>query len=431
MIQIEKQLKRKDLHVLSKRRIFATVNLNKRIVETKTTIKKIMMALFLTAAMQPAQAQGTTPDGQWCATWAAAPQHAAPNEMPADGGLNGCALRQVIHVSAGGDVVRLRLSNRHSTEPVEIKSVFIADAGQMEQIDAKTAKFLTFNGRRSTSIAQGDEIVSDDVHYPLKPLQRLSITINYTSSPKEATAHLGSRTTSYIIKGVAKPKTDFSKAARIDHWYNIAAVDVYAEPKDVIAVIGNSITDGRGSTTNMQNRWTDILAEQLHKTDPTKAVLNLGIGGNCVMRGGLGEPAVKRFEKDILKQAGVKKVVIFEGINDIGGSDGNSEQVAKRLIEALQGMAQQAKAKGLKVYGATITPMKHSFYYTHFREAARQTVNDWIRTAKCFDGVVDLDSAMRDPADPQALRKEWQEDWLHPNATGYKAMGEFAVEVLK
>lgn len=387
-----------------------------------------MFLLLLTVAA--VNAQSIVPKGQWCATWAAAPQHAAVGEMPADGGLNSCALRQVIHVSAGGDVVRLRLSNLHSTEPIDIKSVFIADAGQMEQIDTKTAKYLTFNGRRYVSIAPGDEIESDDVYYSLKPLQRLSITINYKSSPKEATAHLGSRTTSYVVKGVAKPKTDFSKAVRIDHWYNIAAVDVYAEPKDVIAVIGNSITDGRGSTTNMQNRWTDILAEQLHKTDPAKAVLNLGIGGNCVMQGGLGEPAVKRFGKDILGQAGVKKAVIFEGINDIGGSNGNSEQVAKQLIEALEGMARQAKEKGLKVYGATITPMKQSFYYTHFREAARQTVNDWIRKADCFDGVIDFDSLMRDPADPQALRKDLQEDWLHPNAAGYRVMGTYAAEVL-
>jgi len=378
-----------------------------------------------------AQAKSTVDDGQWSATWAAAPQHAALNEMPADGGLNNCAVRQIVHVSAGGDVVRLRLSNRHSTEPVVIKSVFIADAGEMDKIDDKTARFLTFNKRKNVTIGQGAEATSDPVKFNLKPLQRLSITINYVSSPNEATAHLGSRTTSYIIKGVAKPASDFSNAARIDHWYNIAAVDIKGEPKDVIAVLGNSITDGRGSTTNMQNRWTDIFAEQLHKRDQQKAVLNLGIGGNCVMQGGLGEPAVKRYKADILNQAGVKKVILFEGINDIGGSQNDYEGVANRLIAALKDLATQAKNRGLKVYGATITPIKNSFYYTHFHEAVRQTVNDWIRAEKLFDGVIDFDKRMRDPADPQALRKELQEDWLHPNAAGYRVMGEYAAEVMK
>ena len=217
-----------------------------------------LFALFVLFAAIAVQAKAGTDNRQWSATWAAAPQHAGHHEMPANGGLTGRAVRQIIHVSAGGDVVRLRLSNLHSTEPVVIKSVYIADAGQMEKIDVKTAKYLTFKGRKNVSIEAGREVVSDGVKFALKPLHRLSITVNYASSPKEATAHLGSRTTSYIIEGEAKPKSDFSKAARIDHWYNIAALDVLGSPKDVIAVIGNSITDGRGSTTNMQNRWTDI-----------------------------------------------------------------------------------------------------------------------------------------------------------------------------
>lgn len=392
---------------------------------------KRLCTLFLLLMAMSTQAKSTDDNGQWSATWAAAPQHAALNEMPADGGLNDCAVRQIIHVSAGGDILRLRLSNRHSTEPVAIKSVFIADAGEMDKIDIKTAKFLTFNKRKNVTIEKGAEATSDAVKFNLKPLQRLSITINYASSPKEATAHLGSRTTSYIIKGVAKPASDFSKAARIDHWYNIAAVDVQGSPKDVIAVLGNSITDGRGSTTNMQNRWTDNFAEELHKHDTQKAVLNLGIGGNCVMQGGLGEPAVKRYKADILSQSGVKKVIIFEGINDIGGSQNDYEGVASRLIAALKDLAAQAKSKGLKVYGATITPIKNSFYYSHFHEAVRQTVNDWIRAEKLFDGVIDFDKCMRDPADPQALRKDLQEDWLHPNAAGYMVMGAYAAEVMK
>lgn len=376
-----------------------------------------------------AQAQGDSK--QWSATWAAAPQHAAENEMPADGGLNNCSLRQIVHVSTGGDVVRLKLSNRHSSEPVVIKSIFIADADEMEKICTKTAKYITFGGKKNVTIAEKAEVTSDAVKFNLKPLQRLSITINYVSSPKEATAHLGSRTTSYIIKGEAKPKSDFANAQRIDHWYNIAALDIYGEKKDVIAVIGNSITDGRGSTTNMQNRWTDICVEQLHKTNPNMAVLNLGIGGNCVLRNGLGEPASVRFDADILKQSGVTKVVIFEGVNDIGGSNGNSETIAAELQNSIETLANKAKAQGLKVYGATITPFGKSFYDSPFHEAARMVVNEWIRKANCFDGIIDFEKAIRDSANPHAMQPDMHDnDWLHPNAKGHQKLGVFAAECL-
>lgn len=390
-------------------------------------MKKLLLFILMSAATI-AQAQNDAL--QWCATWAAAPQHAAEKEMPADGGLNNCALRQTVHVSIGGSTVRLRLSNRHSSEPVSIKSIYIADVVDKEKINVKTAKYVTFNGKKNVVIAGKAEITSDAVKFPLKSLQLLSVTVNYISSPKEATAHLGSRTTSYIIKGEAKPTSDFSKAQCIDHWYNIAALDVYGEAKDVIAVLGNSITDGRGSTTNKQNRWTDFFAEALHKSSPQKAVLNLGIGGNCVMRGGLGEPAVKRYKADILDQSGLSTVVIFEGVNDIGGSKGNSEAVASELIKTIEDLAMQAKSRGLKVYGATITPFGKSFYYSFFHEAARQEVNKWIRTAKCFDGVIDFDKLVRDPSMPHALQADLQEDWLHLNPRGYEKMGVYAAECL-
>lgn len=392
---------------------------------------KRLITLLLIFASVISQAAKKTDEGRWSATWAAAPQFAALKEMPAQGGLNDCSVRQIIHVSAGGEAVRLRLSNRHSTEPVVIRSVYIADAGEMERIDVKSARYLTFNKHRNVVIEKGKEVTSDALKFNLKPLQRLSITINYASSPKEGTAHLGSRTTSFIIKGVSKPKSDFTHAARIDHWYNIAALDVYGTEKEVIAILGNSITDGRGSTTNLQDRWTDVFAEELHKFHPNSAVVNLGIGGNCVLRGGLGDPALKRYQADILEQTGVKKVILFEGINDIGGSKDNSEKVAYELITALENMANEAHKHGLKVYGATITPMKGCFYYTHFHEAARLTVNEWIRKAKCFDGVLDFDRAMRNPADPHALRKDMQVDWLHPNPLGYRVMGRYAAEVMK
>ena len=369
-------------------------------------------------------------DRQWVGTWAAAAEFTGQGDMP-KAPLTNRSLREIFHVSLGGDCLRLRLSNEFSAQPVEIKSVFIADALDSCDIAVKTARYLTFGGKKNVTIAPGECAMSDVCKYALRPLQRLSVTINYGSTPVNATSHRGSRTTSYIIDGVAKPKTSFAVSERVDHWYSIAAIDVPAAGQECIAIIGNSITDGRGSTTNLQNRWPDVMAEALGEKAPGKyGVLNLGIGGNCVVRGGLSEPAVKRFDRDILGQAGVTAVVVFEGINDIGGNDGRSEQIARDMIEAFKGFIQKVHAQGKKVYFGTITPFGNCFYDkgNFFKEAARQTVNQWIRTNKEADGFIDFDEAMRDPANPRLLKAPLQEDWLHPNAAGYREMGKYAAQ---
>ena len=369
----------------------------------------------------------------WVGTWAAAAEFTGKGDMPASP-LTNRSLREVVKVSVGADCLRLRLSNEFSKEPVEIKAVFIADALDSCDIVRKTARYLSFGGKRSVTILPGQCVVSDVCAYALKPLQRLAVTINYGSTPVNATSHRGSRTTSYIISGEAKPKTSFAVSERVDHWYSIAAIDVPRKGQECIAVIGNSITDGRGSTTNLQNRWPDVMSEALGKAGFTCGVLNLGIGGNCVLAGGLSEPAVKRFDRDILGQKGVTKLILFEGVNDIGGANGRSERVAHDLVEAYKQFIQKAHERGIKVYVATITPFGKSFYDggNLFKEACRQTVNQWMRTSSEVDGVIDFDALMRDPDAPNQLRQSLQEDWLHPNANGYKAMGEFAAkEIVK
>lgn len=366
---------------------------------------------------------------KWTGTWATAVQFTTPDNMAKTEFTNN-SIRQTIHVSLGGDVIRLQLSNAYGDSPLQIKSVYIADVSDSCSINTNTAKYLTFVKKRNVTIEAGKDVWSDEIKYDLKPLQRLSITINYAETPLKVTSHPGSRTTSYIIKGEAKPKTSFAKSERLEHWYNISAIDVMAENVGSIAVLGNSITDGRGSTTNKQNRWTDAMAEQLAAINNAQGVLNLGIGGNCVLKGGLGDPAVKRFDRDILAQSGITTLIIFEGVNDIGGSEGRSEEVAKQLIEAYKDFAKQAHERGIKVYGATITPFKYSQYDKIFPEAARQTVNEWIRKSMDFDAVIDFDELVRDPNDPSAIRKDLQEDWLHLNAKGYAEMGKFAAEMV-
>ena len=375
----------------------------------------------------------------WVGTWATAPQTVVRSFMPYNNCMTNRSVRQVVKVSIGGDVIRLKLSNIYSMQPVEIRSIYIAHAKDSFAIDAKTAQYFKFGNSYKTVIPAGKQIVSDALKFNLRNLERVAITINYTSAPKVPTVHMGSRTTSYIMKGVTNAHSNFEKAFRENHWYNISGIDVYTMSNNMsaIAIIGNSITDGKCSTDNAQNRWPDVMSEMLqlkHKIT-NQGVLNLGIGNNRVtVPGGFGALAKERFDRDILMQSGVKKVVIFEGVNDIGAArSGSSETVARQIIESIQGMVKKAKARKMKVYLGTITPFKGAGYYTHFHEAARLYVNDWIRSqAKNVDGILDFAKLLQDPNDDRRMKREYaSNDWLHPNPAGYKAMGIYAADIIK
>ena len=375
----------------------------------------------------------------WVGTWATAPQTVVRSFMPYNNCMTNRSVRQVVKVSIGGDVIRLKLSNIYSMQPVEIRSIYIAHAKDSSDIDAKTAQYFKFGNSYKTVIPAGKQIVSDALKFKLRNLERVAITINYTSAPEIPTVHMGSRTTSYIMKGVTNAHSNFEKAFRENHWYNISGIDVYTMSNNMsaIAIIGNSITDGKCSTDNAQNRWPDVMSEMLqlkHKIT-NQGVLNLGIGNNRVtVPGGFGALAKERFDRDILMQNGVKKVIIFEGVNDIGAArSGSSETVARQIIESIQGMMKKAKARKMKVYLGTITPFKGAGYYTHFHEAARLYVNDWIRSqARNVDGILDFAKLLQDPNDDRRMKREYaSNDWLHPNPTGYKAMGIYAADIVK
>ena len=375
----------------------------------------------------------------WVGTWATAPQTVVRSFMPYNNCMTNRSVRQVVKVSIGGDVIRLKLSNIYSMQPVEIRSIYIAHAKDSFAIDAKTAQYFKFGNSYKTVIPAGKQIVSDALKFNLRNLERVAITINYTSAPEVPTVHMGSRTTSYIMKGVTNAHSNFEKAFRENHWYNISGIDVYTMSNNMsaIAIIGNSITDGKCSTDNAQNRWPDVMSEMLqlkHKIT-NQGVLNLGIGNNRVtVPGGFGALAKERFDRDILMQNGVKKVIIFEGVNDIGAArSGSSETVARQIIESIQGMVKKAKARKMKVYLGTITPFKGAGYYTHFHEAARLYVNDWIRSqARNVDGILDFAKLLQDPNDDRRMKREYaSSDWLHPNPTGYKAMGIYAADIVK
>ncbi len=399
----------------------------------KQAIKIFTLGWALAASGTLAMAQNV-----WKGTWATAVEWTGKGDMP-QASLSNRSCRQIVHVSFGGDELRLKLSNEQSKEPVEITSVYIADTDVSSNwgINSKTVKYLKFGGKKNVTIAPGKAIYSDALKYALRSGQRLTITIDYgRQTPVNATSHRGSRTTSYIVsnvKGKAVKPTDaaFDKQEKAAHWYNLSAIDVKTDKATpVVAILGNSITDGRGSITNQQNRWTDFLSDALNANQPY-GVLNLGIGGNCVVEGGLSEPAMKRFDRDILGQMGVDKLIIFEGTNDIGCSSRNYEHVADTLIACYKVLIAKAKAKGIKVYGATITPTKGNGWYSFWHEAIRQTVNEWIRKPGNFDEIIDFDELVRDPQDPQRLKKEYSDDWLHLNPKGYETMGKFAAEKLR
>jgi lysophospholipase L1-like esterase len=366
----------------------------------------------------------------WVGTWSTAPQLVEPGNMPPVPGLSNNTLREVVRVSLGGDSLRVRFSNEFSTSPVTMRTLQIAVSTGGSTIDASTIKELKFNGKSEVTMNPGVAITSDPLSFDLKPRMDIAITIYFGQTSPDVTGHPGSRTTSYLLTGNKTSTVDFAGSVQTDHWYIIDGIDVKA-PKSAaaVAILGNSITDGRGSGTNKQNRWPDILSERLLKNPGTRqvAVLNLGIGGNCVLRNCLGPSALDRFDRDIIKQHGVRWLIILEAINDIGQAPDSAaaSKVAKGLVAAYEHMIDVAHAKGILVYGATILPFGKSFYYAHYREVARDTVNEWIRNSGRFDAVIDFDKAMRNPEDTLTILPTVQSgDFLHPNEKGYKMMGE-------
>lgn len=367
----------------------------------------------------------------WVGSWATAQMLVEPNNMPPAPGLTDNTLRQIIRVSIGGKRMRMRFSNIFSDEVTVLKSVSVANVIEGEKIDPKTQKNLSFDGKAGVTMNPKQEVFSDSFDFALQPGQLLAITIHYGATSQKTSGHPGSRTTSYILKGDNLNNVDFEGAIKTDHWYTIMGLDVLATKNSgTIVCLGNSITDGRGSGTNKQNRWTDILSNRLLANKETEniGVLNLGIGGNNVIWGGLGPTALDRFDRDVLHQEGVKWLVLLEGINDIGGLKQAEDAPAKaqQLIDAYKVMIDKSHARGIKVYGCTILPFAKSFYDAPFKQEARDIVNEFIRSKNSgFDAIIDFDKIMvSEPSSKTILSNMHDNDFLHPNELGYKRMGE-------
>ncbi len=399
--------------------------------------RRSLLALSLaTLAAPPAFAAPVA--GRWVGAWASAQQIPEPHNAldPAD--LTDATVRQIVRLMIGGTKLRVKLSNRFGTEPLTFNAVHVAKAVALGSaaIEAGGDRALSFDGQASVIVPAGAEYVSDPLDMPMPALSHLAVTFHLPAPPMVQTSHPGSRTTSFVAKGARVGDADLPDAKRVAHWYQLAAVDVLAGPKAAaIAIIGDSITDGFGVTPDTHQRWPDRLAERLQASAATRhlSVLNHGIGGNRILNDGLGPNALARFDRDVLNQTGVKYAVILEGVNDLGtltrDAPATSEQhdaLVRRMIGAYRQMAERGRARGLKMIGATILPYGASPYYhpDARNEADRQAVNRWIRTPGNFDAVIDFDAIMRDPARPDRLRADLDNDGLHPSLAGYRFMGD-------
>jgi lysophospholipase L1-like esterase len=382
--------------------------------------------------------------GRWVGIWAAAPQPTEPPDLPPppftrDGFvLADSTLRQTVRVSAAARRVRLRLSNAFGGTELRVDGIGLAlpSGGQagVRAIEPGTSRAVTFAGQPGVVVAPGGQAVSDPLDFPVAAAANVTVTLYLAAGQPAAggvTSHLGSRTTSHLAVGDHVADTDLPGAAAVEHWYLLGGVEDCLGTAAAAVFLGDSLTDGRGSTTDGNDRWPDQLLDLLRSGADAggAALLNLGIGGNRVLRDGLGPSIVSRLDRDVLELCGVRWLVLFAGVNDIGTADatqGAQRQVAAELCTAYEEIAAKAQAGGIAVCGATLTPFAGNDPYDDpagYREAARQAVNAWLRASGRFDAVLDFDQAVRDPLSRGRLRPSFDSgDHLHLNPAGYRAL---------
>jgi lysophospholipase L1-like esterase len=403
----------------------------------------IGFSIYLGFMPLPSLSAAVSAPQTWVATWGTSQQIPEPqNELPLED-LRDATVRQIFHLSVGGSGLRVHISNEFGTESLHFTSVHIARPllASSPTIDPSSDHPLTFAGKPDVLVPPGAEFISDPVNLKIAALSDLAVTFHVDAPPARQTGHPGSRATSYYVRGDSVAAATLIEPKHVEHWFQISEIDVQiaqdaAPDAAAVVVLGDSITDGHGATTNGNDRWTDVLAARLQTLPQTQnvGVSNQGIGGNHLLTDGLGPNALSRFDRDVLAPAGVRWLIVFEGVNDLGGLARNGEvppsdhaALVERILSAYGQLIDRAHAHGLRVFGATITPYTGSNYYHPgpLSEADRQAVNQWIRAAGHFDGVIDFDAVVRDPNHPDQLLPAFDcGDHLHPSPAGYKAMGE-------
>lgn len=411
----------------------------------------LLALLAVVTASAPASGQQQVQQAQhvtrhWVNTWTSMPQLTEPGNMPPapfvkDGVvLPDTTLRQTVHFSVGGDRIRLRFSNAFGGAPLPITAVTVAapldgKAG-VSAIKPGSTRAVTFRGKPAAVVPVGAQVVSDPLDFPVRAQENVTVTTYFARGQASTaiTSHPGSRTTSYLLTGDHVTDGDLPGSTPVDHWYFLSGAEVLApRSANAVVVVGDSLSDGRGSTTNGNDRWPDQLLARLQSRPATAgvAVLNQAAGGNRVLADGLGPNALSRLDRDLLAQSGVSWAIVFEGVNDIGtaaATPAAQQQVAADLIDAYDQMVVRAHAHGIRVYGATLTPFGGNTGYDDpagTRESARQAVNTWIRTSGRFDAVLDFDRVARDPSAPTRLLPAYDVgDHLHLGPAGYKALAD-------
>ena len=407
----------------------------------RCTLLLFVLALSV-GSLLPAQ----TPEpaqSHWVGTWGASPspQLSDVAQMKkAKLTFENQTLREIVHVSIGGSLVRVRLSNAYGKEAVEIGAAHIALRRKNAAIAASSDHVLTFSGRSTITIPPNALVLSDAIPLDIAPLSDLTISIFLPKSTLGAGIHYSAQQTNYVAAGDLTAAPDMANASTLGSWVFLTGVDIAApETASTLVAFGDSITDGARSADDTNHRWPNFLADRLlRRTGATPiGVLDEGIGGNRILHDpnsniAFGVSALARFDRDVLAQPGVKYVIVLEGINDLGHAGPNlfpNEEVsAEDIIAGLKQLIDRAHEKGLRIYGGTLTPFVGTpfpGYFSEAKEVKRKAVNAWIRTSGAFDAVIDFDKAVQDPARPDHIAPAFDSgDHLHPKDEGYKAMAE-------
>ena len=368
----------------------------------------------------------------WIGSWGASPAMpmAAPANNPARGTatFNNQTITQVVRLSAGGPRLRIRLSNEYGPKPLAVGAVRVALLAADGTVVSGSERTVAFSGAGSAAIPAGAPLLSDAVALPTKPLARLRVSLYLPADSSGCTCHMTGQELISIAPGdvTANPPPPAKGAGDYRAFLTEVDVESAGPVKPVIATFGDSITDGYKSTDGGNHRWPDRLAERLEAAKKPFAVVNTAISGNRVLAEQLpifGQNALSRFDRDVLAVPGVTHMTVLEGVNDLGMT--KPTPAAADLIAGYRQLIARAHAHGIKIIGATVLPYGGSAYFSAAGEAERQKINAWMRTSHEFDGVIDFDAAIRDPAKPDHMKADLQSgDWLHPNDAGYKVMGE-------
>ncbi len=401
---------------------------------------RVFFGLALTMGCLSVQATGEKNPQRWVTTWSTAN---AASERPT--AFSNQTLREIVHTTIGGSALRLRLSNTFGSRAIHFNTIFIGLQEEGATVVRGSNHEVTFGGNRSIAIPEGAEVLSDPVSFPIGPEQNLAISMFTEGEIAVATAHGSAFQTNYVSGpgnfasedgGRSLAETAGSKTT--GSWYFLSAVEVLAPTtvKGAVVALGDSITDGASTRSDKNERWTDVLALRLLAAHTEIAVLNAGIGGNRVLTSSpcWGQNALARLPRDVLSQVGIVAVILFEGTNDIGQPDTpgaatnpcltQTQVTADEIIAGYKQIIARTRAQGLKIIGATILPYQGFGGWTPAGEKKRAAVNQWVRSSGAFDGVIDFDAALRDPAVPSRLAPQFDSgDHLHPGPVGHEAMG--------